>query len=533
MLDRGLVLPRLLAERASSAPDRLFLQDVAGREMTYGELHDRNLLWADAYRRAGVASGDTVATMLPNSFEAYSAWLGLSWLRAVEVPLNRMYRGRMLRHVLDDSRSRKLVVGAALLPQLGDIADDLQALETVIVADADEVDVSLPQEVVTRERFFGGARRATDLTGPEHHDPSGIVYTSGTTGPSKGVVVPWAASYYFSNQFPEEVLGEGEAFYSFWPPFHVTGKASLYLPALRDARLVMREVFSVSEFWEDVRRYDCTACYLFGPLAQLVASQPAQPDDADNPLRGVSGVPMIPDGNDFKRRFGIEYYSTGFGQTEIGAIMLTDGWGDIGNWKTCGRLREGPPGYEARIVDDHDEPVALGEVGEMIVRTDRPWAMNAGYFGDPEKTAAAWRNGWFHTGDAFRQDEEGNYYFVDRKKDALRRRGENISSFEVEAYVDEHPDVVESAAIGVPSEFGEDDVKVCVVRAESSQLTPEALIEFLVKSMPRFMIPRYVEFIDALPKTDATARTKKAELKQDPLGPNVWDRERSGIELPR
>ncbi len=533
MLDRGLVLPNLLAARAAATPDRVFLQDVDGREESYEALHRRNLRWADAYRRAGVMPGDTVATMLPNSFESYSAWLGLAWLRAVEVPVNRMYRGRMLRHVLDDSRSRMLVIGGEMLAPLAEIAGELEFLETVILADAAETDPSLPQAIITREQFFDGVSPVGDLTGPAHHDPSGIVYTSGTTGPSKGVVVPWAASYYFSNQFPEEVLREGEAFYSFWPPFHVTGKASLYLPALRNARLVMREVFSVSEFWNDVRRYDCTACYLFGPLAQLLASRPARPNDAKNPLRGISGVPMIPDGNDFKRRFGIEYYSTGFGQTEIGAIMVTEGWGDVGNWQTCGGLREGPPGYRARIVDDHDEPVASGEVGELIVRTDEPWAMNAGYFADPEKTAAAWRNGWFHTGDAFRQDEEGNFYFVDRKKDALRRRGENISSFEVEAYVNEHPEVAESAAIGVPSEFGEDDVKVCVVRVEGSDLTPEGLIESLIPSMPRFMVPRYVEFMDALPKTDATARTKKAELKKDLLGANVWDRERSDIELPR
>jgi crotonobetaine/carnitine-CoA ligase len=178
-----------------------------------------------------------------------------------------------------------------------------------------------------------------------------------------------------------------------------------------------------------------------------------------------------------------------------------------------------------RIVDEHDQPVGVDEVGELIVRTDEPWVLNSGYYGMPEATATAWRNGWFHTGDGFRVDADGNYYFVDRMKDAIRRRGENISSFEVEALVVQHPDVAECAAIGVPSEFSEDEVKVCVVLHAEVTLSAADLVTWLEPRMPKFMIPRYVEFVDGLPKTEATMRTQKAKLRDHAINANTWDRE--------
>jgi crotonobetaine/carnitine-CoA ligase len=186
-----------------------------------------------------------------------------------------------------------------------------------------------------------------------------------------------------------------------------------------------------------------------------------------------------------------------------------------------------------RIVDEHDIEVPAGVVGELIVRTRVPWTVNAGYLGMPEQTAEAWRNGWFHTGDAFRYDEDGNFYFVDRIKDSIRRRGENISSFEVEAYVNEHPAVLESAAIAVPSEHGEDEVKVCVVLKPDGILEPEELIEHLIPRMPRFMVPRYVELVDALPKTEATQRVQKVLLREEPLNDKTWDREKARISVPK
>jgi crotonobetaine/carnitine-CoA ligase len=260
-------------------------------------------------------------------------------------------------------------------------------------------------------------------------------------------------------------------------------------------------------------------------MPRFLLMQPAREDDARNPLRGVTAAPLSPEIEEFKKRFDVKV-TTGFGMTEVGGILGSD-W-EAMNWRSCGKVRRGPPGYEVRLVDEHDQPVADGEFGELIVRTDEPWALNSGYHRMPEKTAEAWRNGWFHTGDVFVRDPDGYFYFVDRLKDCIRRRGENISSMEVEAYVQEHPDVLECAAIGVPSEYSEDEVKICVVAKPGAVFTCAELIEFLTPRMPRFMLPRFVELVGELPKTEATNRIKKAELKKDPLNDKTWDRESAG-----
>lgn len=530
-MDRNDILPCLIARRAETQPDRLFLQDVEGRKLTWGALHEANLTYADALRRLGVGPGDTVATLLPNSFEAYFAWLGTAWLRAMEVPINRMYRGRMLKYIVANCGARVMLVGSQFLPVLADVASELEGVEKVVVPDTDDVDISLPFEVYSRADFLEKAVPADDLKGPERWDIAAVVYTSGTTGPSKGVLLPWGAAHLWGAVLPPDAMPEGGAYYSCWPPSHGTGKGALYLPALCNARLVTREVFSVSEFWNDIRDFSCTSCFLPGPLARMLLLEAPHSDDADNPLIRIVCVPLFPELNEFEERFGVKF-CTAYGSTEVPGVMISDDWNII-DWRSCGKLRQDPPGFQARIVDEHDNPVPPGQVGELIVRTDEAWSMMAGYLGAPEKTADAWRNGWFHTGDAFRSDEDANFYFVDRVKDAIRRRGENISSFEVEAYVNEHPEIVECAAIGVPSEYGEEEVKICVVRKQGSALTAEELIRLLIPIMPRFMIPRYVEFVVALPKTEATARVRKVELKESPINENTWDREKAGVAVPK
>jgi crotonobetaine/carnitine-CoA ligase len=237
-------------------------------------------------------------------------------------------------------------------------------------------------------------------------------------------------------------------------------------------------------------------------------------------------LPVVPYYREFEERFGLKL-ATCYAMTETGPTF-SSGW-DITDPMSCGVVRDG---YEVRIVDEHDYEVPVGEVGELIVRHRDPWTLCQGYFDMPERTAEAWGNGWFHTGDAFRVDEQGRYYFVDRIKDAIRRRGENISSFEVEALVNSHPGVLEAAALPVPSEWGEDEVKVCVVRADP-ELTEERLVRDLIATMPRFMVPRYVELTDSLPKTEATQRVMKNLLREDPLNDRTWDREAAGLEVPR
>jgi len=524
MLERHLVLPHLLAERAAGHPDRTYLQEVDGRSISYGDLHRHTLTWADAYRRLGVTAGDRVAVMLPTGIDAVSAWLGLSWLRAWEVPVNTGYVGRMLHYLLEHSRSKLLVTARAYLERLSHVAAELTHLKAVVVADEDDVASDLPFRMIGRSEFLAGATPAADLDGPGPTDISTVMYTSGTTGPSKGVLVPWAqlhataSASIFTGDF-----GADDAYYMPFPLFHISGKGPVYTFALVGGRVVMRPSFNTSAFWDDIRRYNCTTTLLLGAMANFINRQPGRPDDADTPLHTVVMVPLIGELEDFKQRFGVRV-STAFNMTEISVPLHSEGW-TLADLESCGKVR---PGYEVRVVDTDDEDVGPGRVGELIVRSHEPWTLMAGYLDMPEATTAAWRNLWLHTGDAFRYDADGNYYFLDRIKDTIRRRGENISSAEVEMVVNEHPSVLESAAIAVPSEWGEDDVKIVVVLRPGENVEPADLIDFLSPRLPRFMVPRYVEVVESLPKTP-TEKVRKVELRAQGITPTTWDREAANL----
>ena len=527
MLDRRLVLPHAIAEAAARNPDAVAMIDVTGRNDTFAELANLVWQWAAALSRLGVSSGETVMTMLPNSFESYYAWLGVAWLRAIEVPLNTQYRGQMLAYATNHSEAKVAVISQRYLDCLEPLVGELVHLKCVLVPDASGSLPELPFDIVTGD-VLNEAGTLDIGPGPDYFDIATMIYTSGTTGPSKGVLVPWAQMYQNTTVWPTDTLDPRRGLYSPWPAFHAAGKSLFYFSVHNGARLVLREAFSPGSFWHDVRAFRCQAALLSGPMASMLMAAPPSPSDQGNPLESVWVYPLIPAIEEFKARFGVRV-ATGYGMTETGTPVFSDGW-DLANGRSCGHRR---PGYEVRIVDNHDEPSPPGQVGELVVRTTEPWLLCAGYWRMPEKMAEAWRNGWFHTGDAFTEDEDGNFYFVDRIKDAIRRRGENISSFEIEAGVNAHPAVVESAAVAVPSELGEDDVKVVVVLHPGQQLGPAALIEWLIPRVPRFMIPRYVEFANEIPKTEATLRAQKMKLRVDPINANTWDREKAGVVLPR
>jgi crotonobetaine/carnitine-CoA ligase len=260
-------------------------------------------------------------------------------------------------------------------------------------------------------------------------------------------------------------------------------------------------------------------------MVPFVYNQPVQEDDSRHFLRKVTMIPLIDELDDFRERFGVQVL-TAFNMTEISSPLASNGF-NLVNERSCGRVR---PGAQVRIVDENDEEVPPNQIGELIVRTDDPWTMNAGYWQMPEKTAEAWRNQWMHTGDGFTRDEEGNFYFVDRLKDAIRRRGENISSFEVESEINTHPAVLESAAIAVPSEHSEDEIKAVVIPHPGQTLEPEELIWYLEPRMPYFMIPRFIEIADELPKTP-TEKVQKKVLREAGVNENTWDMVKAGIKL--
>lgn len=522
------MLPQLIRSRAQECPDRIFIRQVEGGALTYGQLHDSTMRWAAAYRRAGVLPGDPVLTMLPLNLDFYCSAIGLAWVLGVEVPVNIEYRKQLLLHAIRTAQPKIIVAEAKFVHRFEEIAAALEHLPLLVVVGAVEPHCHTSYPTIGTEAFLPEAINSEDITGPQPWDVASIMYTSGTTGPSKGVIMPWGQLYEIATRgvrMPE--FDETDCYYLPSVTYHMAAKGVAFTMALVNGQLVIRDRFSVSSFFADIAAYRCTLANMFGASAQLLNATDRTPDDASTPLRHVLMSPLLADVEGFMKRFGLEV-TTGYGMTEIGPVICaTTGEISNANFRSCGQLADG---YEARLVDENDCEVPAGDVGELIVRSDHPWTLNLGYVGLPDESMKAWRNGWFHTGDVFRVDPEGNYYFVDRVKDAIRRRGENISSFDVEAIVNGHPDVVESAAVGVPSELGEDDVKIVLIRRPGSDMTESDLIEFLIPVMPGFMVPRYVEFVDTLPKTP-TDRVQKVLLRNAGVTPQTWDRATCAINL--
>lgn len=516
-----LTLPALLAERARQAPDQVCLTEAeSGLAVTHSQLRDQARRLAAGLAALGVRRGDTVATMLPHSIDTYRIWFALAMLGALEVPVGTRYRGRMLGHIIGDSGARVVIADGRHAAEIGRVlrAGDHHGVHTVIVrgeqdlAGGDGEPAAGGPAVLQLSGLAAGRDDDAAVLVPSASDLALVLYTSGTTGPSKGVLVPWGQVHAtVVRVFPAGTCVPGKVVYGPFPPNHIGGRLFAGLAIEYGIPAVIRDTFTASGYWADVRRYQCTTTALVSAMVSILLSAPAQPGDLDNPLQDVLMNPLTPESRVFADRFGVRV-CTDFNMTET-SIPLHSGW-DVGEWRSCGKVRPGPPGYEVRLVDDNDQPVTPGQVGELVCRTAQPWAMNAGYLGRPEATAAAWRDGWFHTGDAFRMDEQGRYYFVDRMKDAIRRRGENVSSFEIEREVLDHPDVCDCAAVGVPSELGEQDIKVFVVRRPGSGLTENALIEHVRARCADFMVPRYVEFLDELPRTEATQKVQKAALRQ-------------------
>jgi crotonobetaine/carnitine-CoA ligase len=508
-------LPWAIENWASSDPDRVYLQHVDGGSRTYGQFHDAALRWAAAFRMAGVAPGDNVPVMSKTTITAQEHWHGLGRLRARYTGVNTDFRGASLVYVIRNSMARHVVCAGPFLDRLAEIADDVRRVEQVIVSDETPVPPGFPLPAVSARELWESARPDRDLPVPQRHEIACISYTSGTTGASKGVLIPWGRLWPNHGWVG---LTEEDVYYCPFPVFHMSGLLPLAWLGFPGGRVVLRDSFKTQEFWDDVRRYGCTTTALIPAMMNWLLDQPARPDDLDNPLRFVNGAPVVPRVDEFRRRFGVQM-RTQFGGTEVGTALA------VGPDVSADRTSQGKyvtPGYQVRVVDESDYEVPDGEVGELIVRTDQPWRMLVGYFGMPDKTADAWRNGWFHTGDGFVR-EDGRYHFVDRIKDSMRRRGENISSMEVESFVNQHPKVAETAAIAVPSEHGEDEVKICVILHPGEELPPGDLHAFLKARMPAFMVPRYIEFLVDPERTEAMQRIKKPALRADPLNDRTWD----------
>ncbi len=523
------VLGELIDDRVKRNGDKIFLR-FKDQKFTYDEIRHYSNRCANAFRNLGITKGDKVSIMLPNCPEYLHLWFGLARIGAVEVPVNTSYKGEFLRHIVDQSDSRILVISFEFLDRLKLIENALKKVEKVVVlGDLQKKEVAeykLP--MIRFEEFFNCSEDPVDIK-ILPSDPLSIIYTSGTTGLSKGALEP----HNFWIVCAEKMLeyrdgGKDDIFYTFMPLYHFNAQVLTTLTTLvAEAQMVLADRFSASRFWDEVRHYGATQFNYLGAVIPILAKQPTKPDDLDNPIRialGAGCPPAVME--EVEKRFGMKCLE-GFGMTEIGIpihVRVNDRRSG-----SCGKPMDI---YEMKLFDDQDNEVPVGEVGEIVFRPREPFTMMLEYYNMPEKTLEAFRNLWFHTGDLAKKDEDGYFYFVDRKKDALRRRGENISSFEVERAVNSHPSVLESAAVAVPSELGEDEVKICVVLKPGATLTPEELIRYCDNRMPYFAVPRFVEFMESLPKTP-TERVEKYKLKQAGITANTWDREKAGYKLKR
>ncbi|MCB1475710.1 MAG: AMP-binding protein [Rhodobiaceae bacterium] len=510
-------LPELIARHAAETPDRIALIAAEGGEITWAGLKDRAKVWGAWLAARGVKSGDHVATLVPNSIEANLCWLGCIAAGAIEVSVNANFRGDWLRNALAVSGARTVVCADRYLAGLLEVLDGT-AIERILVFDGTSDTVGSPSVTIARE-----SPEALDLEPlaetfrPAQHDIACVLYTSGTTGASKAVQIPWRQ---LSRLMDVDHYGDGQqVFYCPYAPYHLSGRNALYRGALFNGTTVIREAFSTSEFWDDVKRYGVTWTILYPATTRFLTGLPASSEDSRSTLKWVLMCPLIPEIDEVKQRYGLNIYSV-YGMTEICTPFgVAPEYADAAHVGCCGRPL---PGTEARIVDANDYEVAEGEAGELVVRSDSAWAFTPGYLGAPEATAKAWRNGWFHTGDVMRKDADGLYYYVDRAKDMIRRRGENISSVELEAELLRCPGVAEAAAFGVPSELGDEEV-MAVVRSGGGKIDPASLVAVLQARVPRYAVPRFVRIVSEFPRTPATQRIEKHRLKAEGVTADTWE----------
>lgn len=518
-------LRALLDRQAAHFGDRrlIVIDDTTLSFVQTRELAARS---AAALAAAGINPGDRVAILCGNRLEFLTAYLGCAWLGAVAVPINVASRGAQLEHILRNSGARLIVAEASLAHVLAPLAGcGLPLAEVWLVGGDAPEGLDFP---VVRTMPGGDDHAPHDGHAARPGDTVAILYTSGTTGPSKGVCCP-QAQFLWWGVHTAALLGvrDSDVLLTTLPLFHVNALNTFYQALLTGSTFVAEKRFSASGFTAALKRHQATVTYLLGAMIPILLSRPPEPGDSDHPTRVALG-PGVPAEfhAPFRERFGFGLVE-GYGSTETNFVIGAPAGAAAPG--SMGRLR---PGFEGRVVDDEDNELPSDTPGELILRSNEPFAFSNGYFGMPDKTVEAWRNLWFHTGDRVVRDADGNFRFLDRLKDAIRRRGENISSFEVEQVVLSHPAVASAAVFPVQSELAEDEVMVAVVIEDGKALTPEALLDYCTPRMPYFAVPRFVEFMEALPLTE-NGKIQKFRLRERGITPATWDRESVGYTVAR
>jgi carnitine-CoA ligase len=535
------VLPQILRRRAEEHPDRDYLKFADQPWLSYGEVNAQANRIANALLERGVAKGESVSVMLPNCAEFLPIWYGILKAGAVMSSINTAYKGDFLSWTINLVEARKLIISDQYLDRLDLIKGELPKLEHVIVLSSGKQegpDPSLPWEPLTALLEASDAEPDVEYSWT---DDARIMFTSGTTGRSKGVIKQNAADYFSARGLLEvisatagksvESLSE-DTFFSCLPLFHSNAQVLSGYPALvAGGRVAYVERFSSSRFWQQIIDAEATVFNSIGAVSYFIWNIPPSDLDRAHTVHTCFAAPAPRDiYNEFQERFGVKFIE-GYGLTETGMATYMDPTRPA----VPGSMGKANPGYEVMIVEPGtDRPLEPNTPGEIVVDMKIPNIVMRAYYGMPEKTAEDFRNLKLHTGDLGRMDEEGYFYFMDRVKDYIRRRGENVSSMEVERQVSDHPQIKEAAAIGVKAGEGassEDEIMiVCIAEGEAPD--PAELTHWMAERMPYFMVPRYIRFVDQLPKTP-TERVQKVKLRDEGITSDTFDREAAGITIKR
>lgn len=491
------VLPDLLRRAAETYPERAFVA-FADAARTFAETDMVASRVAAGLLELGAGQGAKVALMAVNSLAFVDAWLGAARAGTVYIPINTDYKGDILRYQLGKADVSHIVIDPEFLQRLDAVAPDLPKLRHVILSgpmSGAPARIAGGAQVSTLQALQDTPARMPDIR-IRATDPLAISFTSGTTGPSKGVLASHSHVITFALDWIKACeFGAGQAIYSCLPLFHAVASWLGVVPAMiAGGRITFGPRFSPSTYWDEVRRAQADLAHGIFSMVPILLKQPPRADDAAQPARKFYFAQV---NEAFEARFNCKIIEV-YGATETGIVTATPA-GAERRPKSCGKPNTDT--FDVMIADDNDAPVAPGVVGEILVRPRRPFAMLSAYYNSPDATVEAYRNLWFHTGDNARMDEDGYVYFVDRKKDAIRRRGENISSSEVEAVLNRHPAILECAVVAAPSDMGEDEVKAVVVLRPGASASAEDLWAFSEEHMPRFWVPRIIEFRSEMPKT--------------------------------
>jgi crotonobetaine/carnitine-CoA ligase len=514
----------VLRQRVARSPDKpwLILPEVT---LSYRQADTLSNRFAQGMKSNGIEAGETLLVMLPNGLDLILSWLACAKLGVIEVPVNTAYRGDILAHVIRDSRARHMLVSSAYVDRLAQLESLGKVKHCYVRYDDNEISAKPAVELRDIAQLLHESESPLEEA-TNAGQVKAIMYTSGTSGRSKGVIVSHAHAYEYANGCASAIhVTASDIYYTAGLPlFHVAGKwGVLFGAAIKGATAVVARQFSATNFWNDVRKHDVTATYLLGAMANFLQRQPMRADDHDNPLEKVLMCPLLADLDAFVERFQVRV-GTAYGSTEANAPILMAAGSPIRHSQVVGRVRSEL--FDVRIIDEFDEELPRGAVGQIAVRPKAPNITMLGYWHQPEATVEMWRNLWLHTGDAGFQDEDGLFYFTDRLKDTIRRRGENISSMEVEGVLNQHPNVQECAVFPVKSAHSEEEVMAAIVFHPGQKADPKVITQFLEPRMAHFMLPRYIRVMTELPKTP-TGKVRKHLLREQGITADTWDREKT------